>query len=164
MSRTIQYRIAALAAVTLTLAGCGGTRAGTDPGTDSRGSDAVTSPVSPSPSPSTGASGETCTARSALDAADTGRRFCLSTGGVIRISLDGTADRAWTPVTADGPGLKAVNSGIVLRGGDASAAFEAVSAGTVRLSSSRPLCATSTGRISCKGLQEWWVTVVVTKR
>jgi hypothetical protein len=159
MTRTVQHRIAALAAVALALAGCG-TQAGTgnEPGSSNRSGSGS---VSAAP---TGASAEACAARPALDADDSGRRICLPAGGVIRIALDGTAARPWTPVTTDGPGLEAVNSGVVLLPGDASAAFEAVSAGTVRISASRPLCATATGRVACKGLQEWWVTVVVTKR
>ena len=97
-----------------------------------------------------------------LDAADSGSEFCLTSGEVIRISLDGTADRPWAPVTVDGSALEATNSGIVILPGDATSAFKAVSAGTVKLTSSRPLCAGKPGRVACKGLQEWWVTVVVT--
>lgn len=67
----------------------------------------------------------------------------------------------WKPVAVDGSGLEATNSGIVLLPGDASSAYKAVSAGQVRLSSQRPLCATETGRVSCKGIQEWWVAVEV---
>ncbi|MET7450931.1 hypothetical protein ABZT03_03350 [Streptomyces sp. NPDC005574] len=159
MSRTVRHRIAALAVVALALAGCG-TQSGTgkEPG---RGSGSAGASSSAAP---TGTSAGACAARPALDAGDSGRRVCLPAGGVIRVALDGTAARPWTSVTADGPGLRAVNSGIVLLPGDASAAFEAVSAGTVRISASRPLCASATGRVACKGLQEWWVTVVVTKR
>lgn len=62
---------------------------------------------------------------------------------------------------SDGSGLEATNSGIVLQPGDASAAYRAVSAGTVRLTSSRPLCPSDPARVSCDGLQEWTVTVVV---
>jgi hypothetical protein len=87
---------------------------------------------------------------------------CLAVGDTIRISLDGTRSRPWRPVTVDGTGLEATNSGIVLLPGDASSAYKAVSAGQVRLTSQRPLCATGTGGVSCKGIQEWWVTVRVT--
>ncbi|MEU9289694.1 hypothetical protein AB0D57_34850 [Streptomyces sp. NPDC048275] len=146
MRRTTQHRILALVALTLLVAGCG----------DEAGSGTV----SPSPT-KTDAS---CTAPPAeLGATDTGRTFCLTTGGVVRLALDGTADRPWEPVRVSGGGLEATNSGIVIQPGDAVAAFEAVSAGTAQLSSSRPLCATEPGRVSCKGLQEWTVTVVVTK-
>ncbi|WP_367320909.1 hypothetical protein [Streptomyces sp. HUAS ZL42] len=158
MRRTIRHPLLALATLTLLLAGCG---TQTDSGKD--GSRTVSPPpTSTPPSASASASASAgCTAESALDAADSGRTVCLATGGTVRISLDGTASRPWQPVKADGSGLEATNSGIVLQPGDASAAFRAVSAGTVRLSTSRPLCATETGGVSCKGIQEWWVTVVV---
>lgn len=138
-------RIATLAVTALLLAGCG-TQTGGDRG-DSGDS------VSPSPSG--------CTSVPELHAADRGRTVCLAVGGTVRVALDGARNRPWTPVTPEGSGLKAANSGIVLLPGDANAAFEAESKGTVRLSASRPLCATGTGRVACKGIQEWWVTVVV---
>jgi predicted small secreted protein len=46
--------------------------------------------------------------------------------------------------------------------GDASSAYKAVAAGRVQLSSQRPLCATGSGGVSCKAVQEWRVTVLVT--
>ncbi|MGW3635762.1 hypothetical protein ACWD7F_37560 [Streptomyces sp. NPDC005122] len=146
------HALAALAALTLLLAGCGTQSGGDDPGGGG------TVPPSSTKHP------QGCdTPPAELGTADAGRTYCLATGGELRLSLDGTADRPWTPVKADGNGLEATNSGIVLRAGDASAAFRAVSAGTVRLTSSRPLCATEPHRVSCKGLQEWTVTVRVTK-
>ncbi|GAA5705179.1 hypothetical protein AQJ43_01160 [Streptomyces avermitilis] len=150
MRRTTHHRTIALATLTLVLAGCG-TQNGSGPG----GSGTV------SPSPST--TGEGCTAQTELSAADSGRTVCVPTGGVIRLSLDGTRDRPWQPVAVSGGGLEATNSGIVLQPGDAVSAFRAVSAGKARLTSSRPLCVTDPARASCKGLQEWTVTVVVTK-
>lgn len=140
-------RIATLAVAALLLAGCG-TQTGGDSG-DS---------VSPSPSPSPSG----CTSVPELHAADNGRTVCLAVGGTVRVALDGAKNRPWTPVTTEGSGLEATNSGIVLLPGDANAAFEAVSAGRTKLTSSRPLCATETGKVSCKGIQEWSVTVVVT--
>lgn len=113
------------------------------------------SPSSPTPT-ATG-----CTTRAELGATDSGDTVCLAVGDTIRISLDGTKSRPWKPVAVDGSGLEATNSGIVLLPGDASSAYKAVSAGQVRLSSQRPLCATETGRVSCKGIQEWRVTVEV---
>lgn len=140
-------RIATLAVAALLLAGCG-TQTGGDSG-DS---------VSPSPSPSPSG----CTSVPELHATDNGRTVCLAVGGTVRVALDGAKNRPWTPVTTEGSGLEATNSGIVLLPGDANAAFEAVSAGRTKLTSSRPLCATETGKVSCKGIQEWSVTVVVT--
>jgi hypothetical protein len=141
----------ALAALTLLLAGCG-TQAGGEGGD---GSSAPPSPPSPTSSPSA------CASTGELGAADNGRTVCVAVGGTVRVSLDGTRSRPWEPVTSGGRGLKAANSGVVLLPGDASAAFEAVSAGRARLSSSRPVCAKEPGQISCDALQEWRVTVVV---
>ncbi|MFE4755552.1 hypothetical protein ACFRIB_35810 [Streptomyces mirabilis] len=151
MRRTTHHRILALTALTLLLAGCG-----TQGGGDAGGSHSV------SPSPTT--SHPSCdTAPAELGAADTGHTYCLTAGGVLRLTLDGTTSRPWTPVKVSGIGLEATNSGVVLQPGDASSAFKAVSAGTVHLASSRPLCATAPGKVSCKGIQEWTVTVLVTK-
>ena len=150
--RPIRKTTLALATLTLLLAGCG-TEAGNDKG---GGGDGV-SPSSPTSTPT--ATG--CTTRAELGATDSGDIVCLAVGDTIRISLDGTKSRPWKPVAVDGSGLEATNSGIVLLPGDASSAYKAVSAGQVRLSSQRPLCATETGRVSCKGIQEWRVTVLV---
>ena len=116
------------------------------------------SPSSPTSTPT--ATG--CTTRTELGATDSGDTVCLAVGDTIRISLDGTKSRPWKPVAVDGSGLEATNSGIVLLPGDASSAYKAVSAGQVRLSSQRPLCATETGRVCVRGIQEWRVTVLVT--
>ncbi|MET7984794.1 hypothetical protein [Streptomyces sp. NPDC005281] len=151
MRRTTHIRTIALAALTLLLAGCG-TQSGGDAGTGGT--------VSPSPSPSHPGC---ATAKGELGAADTGHTYCVAPGGTIRVSLDGTSIRPWKPVKTEGSGLEATNSGIVLQPGDASAAYRAVSAGTVRLTSSRPLCPSDPARVSCKGLQAWTVTVVVQK-
>ncbi|MER6629949.1 hypothetical protein ABT301_17195 [Streptomyces sp. NPDC000987] len=155
MCRTTHRTALALAALTLAAAGCGGGNV-SGAGSGKGGGGGTVSPSSPT---STAAAG--CADTTQLDAADSGRTVCLTVGGTVRISLDGTAGRPWKPVAVNGTGLRATNSGFVLRPGDASAAFEAVSAGRSRLSSTRPLCAARTGQISCKGIQEWWVTVVV---
>ncbi|MDN3026653.1 hypothetical protein [Streptomyces sp. S.PB5] len=144
-------RIATLAVAALLLAGCG-TQAGDDGG-DS---------VSPSPSPSPSSSSSDCAPVGELHADDNGRTVCLTVGDTVRVALDGAKNRPWKPVSADGSSLEAVNSGIVLLPGDANAAYEAVAAGRTKLSSSRPLCTTDPGRISCQALQDWSVTVVVT--
>ncbi|MHC3473672.1 hypothetical protein ACYF6T_33960 [Streptomyces sp. 7R007] len=166
MRRTIHRATLALAALTLFLAGCGD-QAGSGNGTGSGkggGGDTV-SPSSPAPStsspaPSTSPPGD-CAPHGQLHAGDSGRTVCLAVGETLRIDLDGTAKRPWKPVSVSGGGLEATNSGFVIQPGDASAAYQAVAAGTARLSSQRPLCATQTGRVSCLGIQEWWVTVVV---
>lgn len=154
MRRTTHHTTLALAALTLLLAGCG-TQAGSGKG------DGDT--VSPSPTESSSSSSPSpgCTSVPELDADDSGRTVCLAVGDTVRVSLDGTKSRPWKSVTAEGTVLEPTNSGIVLLPGDASSAFKAVSAGTAQLNSSRPLCATETGRVSCKGIQEWSVTVVV---
>nr|WSY51903.1 hypothetical protein OG999_18390 [Streptomyces sp. NBC_00886] len=151
MRRSILGPSLAVATLALTLAGCGGTKSDTGSGS-----------VSPSQSPTPSKSRSACTAKETLAATDTNGTFCLTTGNTVRILLDGTTARPWAPVKTVGSGLKATNSGILIRPGDASNAFEAVSAGTVKLTSSRPLCATAPHKISCKGIQEWSVTVVVT--
>ncbi|KUN27446.1 hypothetical protein AQJ23_11985 [Streptomyces antibioticus] len=134
------------ALLTLVLAGCG-SQAGSE-------GDGGSDTVSPSSSPS-------CTTASELNASASGDTVCLAVGDTIRVGLDGTKSRPWKPVTTEGTGLEAVNSGFVLLPGDANAAFRAESEGHVRLSSSRPLCAADSGRVACQGVQEWWVTVVV---
>ncbi|MEU0944834.1 hypothetical protein ABZ379_18860 [Streptomyces canus] len=160
MRPTTHRTALALAALTLLLAGCG-----TEAGSEEGGGDTVSPSPSSSPPPSSSPSASPspgCTSASQLDADDSGSTVCLAVGDTLRISLDGTKSRPWKPVTTEGGGLEPTNSGIVLLPGDASSAYKAVSAGQVRLSSQRPLCATETGQVSCKGIQEWRVTVVVT--
>ncbi|MFE2300544.1 hypothetical protein ACFXAW_20435 [Streptomyces sp. NPDC059445] len=171
MRRTTHTRTIALAALALLLAGCG------TQGTGGTGADGTVAPsptggtVSPSPSPSDGPvspsptpSGPDCAeAKAQLGAADTGHTYCLAPGDTIRVLLDGTTSRPWKPVKSEGGALTATNGGIVLQPGDASAAYRAVSEGTVTLASSRPRCPSDPARMSCKGLQEWTVTVVVPK-
>ncbi|MFE7166514.1 hypothetical protein [Streptomyces sp. NPDC057616] len=158
MRRTIPHTTLAVAALALVLAGCGGQ---SDSGKG--GSSTVSSSPTPTTSPSTSPPGSPsgCAAAATLAAHDSGRTVCLAVGETLRVSLDGTAKRPWKPVAVKGSGLEAANSGIVLQPGDASAAYKAVSAGKTRLQSTRPLCAAQTGRVSCLGIQEWWVTVVV---
>ncbi|MFF4538052.1 hypothetical protein [Streptomyces aureus] len=182
MRRTTHTRTIALAALALLLAGCG-SQGGTDTGADGTatpsptGGTATASPsptptggtATPSPDPTDGTrspspSGPDCTtAKAQLGAADTGHTYCLAPGDTLRVLLDGTTRRPWKPVKSDGDALTATNGGIVLQPGDASAAYRAVGAGTVTLTSSRPMCPSDPARMSCKGLQEWTVTVVVPK-
>ncbi|MEU0007027.1 hypothetical protein ABZ079_22800 [Streptomyces sp. NPDC006314] len=147
--------LTALAATTLLLAGCG-SEGGGDTGSDGKVSPA---PSTRSPSPTAGA----CGPQVELKATDNGRTVCVTRGGEVRLTLDGTRARPWKPVTASGTGLKGINAGFVIQPGDATAAYQAAAAGTVKLSSSRPLCAepTAPGQVSCKGIQEWTVTVRV---
>ncbi|SEE45679.1 hypothetical protein SAMN05216489_06687 [Streptomyces sp. 3213] len=152
MRRSILAPSLAVATLALALTGCGGTKSDTGSGS-----------VSPSSSPTPSKSKSACASKETLAATDDNGTFCLTTGNTIRILLDGTESRPWAQVKTAGTGLEATNSGILIRPGDASNAFKAVSAGTVRLTSSRPLCATAPHKISCKGIQEWSVTVVVTK-
>ncbi|MET8247263.1 hypothetical protein ABZV31_24260 [Streptomyces sp. NPDC005202] len=152
MRRTTLHRTSvAAAAATFLLAGCATQNDGGASG----------SGASVSPTPTTTRQG--CATRAELTAADSGRTLCLTAGGQVRLTLDGTKDRPWTPVKATGNVLRAANAGIVILPGDAVAAFDAVAPGTAQLTSSRPLCATGPDRISCKGIQEWTVTVKVTK-
>lgn len=144
-----------LAAAVLLLAGCGSEQ---DTGSGGR---------APAPSgtgaPSAGRNAGDCTGHANLTAADQDRSVCLAKGGELRITLDGTKTRPWKPVTVGGTGLEAINAGLVLQPGDATAAYRAVAAGTVKLTSSRPLCPepTAPDQASCKGVEEWTVTVRV---
>ncbi|MGW4596461.1 hypothetical protein ACWEOA_14310 [Streptomyces sp. NPDC004457] len=143
------------AAAALLLAGCGSQQ-------DTGSSDKVSAPArTGTPSPAPTARG--CTGHVELTAADHGRTVCVTEGGEVRLTLDGTRARPWRPVAARGAGLEAVNAGFVLQPGDATAAYRAVAAGTVELTSSRPLCAepTAPGQVSCKGIEDWTVTVRV---
>ncbi|MFD3583474.1 hypothetical protein [Streptomyces sp. NPDC058683] len=166
MRRTTVHRASLAAATLLLLAGCGSQSGSTDKGSGA---------VSPSPSPSSsgaspatsptasGTSGGCTPLTSELTAADNHDTVCVAVGGQLRLTLDGTKERPWKAVTVSGTALRATNAGIVLQPGDASAAYTAVAAGTVTLTSSRPLCAepTAPGEVSCKGIQEWQVTVRV---
>ncbi|MFI2758240.1 hypothetical protein ACH5A3_05100 [Streptomyces echinatus] len=140
----------ALTAAALLLAGCGSQE---DTGSSGKASEP--------PSPTRSSAG--CAAQAELKAADHGRTVCVTKGGEIRLTLDGTKARPWKPVTASGTALKAINTGFVLQPGDATAAYQAVAAGTVKLASSRPMCAqpTAPGQVSCEGIEEWSVTVRV---
>jgi hypothetical protein len=184
MRRTTLHRttVVAAAASALLLAGCG---TGSDDGTAGSGT-VSTSPSSstsrssspstsqspsqspstpPSTSPSPTGTKEACTGQAQLTAADNGRTVCLTVGGQLRLTLDGSKDRPWKPVTTKGDALEATNAGIAIQPGDALAAYNAVKPGTEHLASTRPLCAVTTrpGQVSCKAIQEWNVTVTVTK-
>ncbi|MER6471045.1 hypothetical protein [Streptomyces collinus] len=151
MRRTTPVAIAAAAVL---LAACG-SQGGGDKGGGGSGK------VSPSASaPSTGGA---CAPHVELTAGDNGRTVCVTKGGELRLTLDGTKARPWQPVRTSGSALRAINSGFVIQPGDATAAYQAVAAGTAKLTSSRPLCAepTAPGQVSCKGIQEWTVTVRV---
>ncbi|MEU6240588.1 hypothetical protein [Streptomyces sp. NPDC047024] len=154
MRRTTSRALAATALLLL-LAGCGGESA---PSASTRPSDTTSASGKPSatPSRSTG-----CADQVRLTSADAGKTVCLKRGGELRLTLDGTKSRPWEPVRASGHALTAINAGIVLQPGDATAAYRAAATGTVHLTSSRPLCAqpSSPGGVSCKGIQEFLVTV-----
>ncbi|MEU7088252.1 hypothetical protein [Streptomyces achromogenes] len=144
-----------LAAAVLLLAGCGSRQ---DTGSGGR---------APAPSgtgaPSAGRNAGDCTGHAHLTAADQDRTVCVAKGGELRLTLDGTKARPWKPVTVSGTGLEAINAGLVLQPGDATAAYRAVAPGTVKLTSSRPLCPepTAPDQASCKGTEEWTVSVRV---
>ncbi|UXY27838.1 hypothetical protein [Streptomyces sp. HUAS TT20] len=147
--------VTTVAAATLLLMGCGSQGGGAGKG-------GTVSPTT-TPSPTVTATAADCARHFQLTAADNGRTICMPKGGQVRLTLDGTEERPWKPVTVTGDSLKAANPGIVILPGDAVAAYDAVAPGTAKLSSSRPLCAASPspGRVSCKGIEEWTVTVQV---
>ncbi|MFJ8104286.1 hypothetical protein [Streptomyces sp. NPDC096132] len=154
-TRSICSANLALAVLTLAFTGCA---------TDSDGATSPPSSSTAGSSPTAGDQDCTASAPAELTTADDGRTFCLAVGGQLRLNLDGTAERPWSTVKTTGDVLKPTNAGIVVLPGDAVAAYDAVAAGTTRLSASRPLCAVPTGpdEVSCKGIQEWTVTVRVT--
>ncbi|MFD8721601.1 hypothetical protein ACFV2H_27345 [Streptomyces sp. NPDC059629] len=168
MRRMTFHRASLATATLLLLAGCGSQSGG-----DGKGSGAVSpTPTASSPGTSAGASpgpsasgssGGCTPLTSELTAADSGRTYCLAKNGTLRITLTGTEQRPWKKIAEAGDtgALKPMNYGIMLRGGDAGAAYQAIAAGTVTLTSTRPLCAepTAPGQVSCKGIQEWHVTV-----
>ncbi|WP_073946170.1 hypothetical protein [Streptomyces kebangsaanensis] len=154
---TLQRTTVTAAAATLLLAGCGTEHDGTGPGRDGDGSPSASGPRS-APEPVPG-----CADHAELTTADSGQTLCLRAGGQVRLTLDGTEDRPWTPVKSTGTALRSTNAGIVILPGDAVAAFDAVTPGTARLTSTRPLCPTGPGRTGCKGTQQWTVTVKVAR-
>ncbi|MFF3465657.1 hypothetical protein ACWCQN_15110 [Streptomyces sp. NPDC001984] len=158
MRRTTLHGTTVTAAAVLLLMGCTTDGGG---GHASSGSTAVSSSPTPSAShPSNGA----CTSAVMLNVDDNGRVLCLTRGGQVRISLDGTKERPWKPVAISGSGvLRPINAGIVIMPGDVNVAYEAIASGTTTLTSSRPLCASpsSPGQVSCLGIQDWTVTVRV---
>ncbi|MGW0082424.1 hypothetical protein [Streptomyces sp. NPDC003393] len=153
--------VAAVAAAALLAAGCGAQHDGEGGGAGSAGGGPASPSATPSAPGSEAPSG--CTDQARLGAADSGRTVCLTVGGSVRLTLDGSKDRPWTPVKATGTALTGADPGIVILPGDALAAYTAATPGTARLTSSRPLCATGPHKISCKGIQEWTVTVRVTR-
>ncbi|MFJ5017239.1 hypothetical protein [Streptomyces griseoluteus] len=144
MRRTTSRALAATALLLL-LAGCGG-----------ESTPSASAKPSAVPSRSGG-----CADQARLTSSAAGKTVCLRQGGELRLTLDGTTSRPWQPVRASGHALTAINAGLVLQPGDATAAYRAVATGTVQLTSSRPLCArpTTPGGVSCKGIQEFRVTV-----
>ncbi|MGW2819408.1 hypothetical protein ACWC24_00120 [Streptomyces sp. NPDC001443] len=175
MRRTTLHRttVTTVAAATLLLAGCGAQHGdtggdGSPSPTSTARTPSSTFPSTPSSASASGTPSGTsespaCTSHVELTAADNGRAVCLTTGGQLRITLDGTRERPWSPVTASGGTLKAANPGIVLLPGDAVAAYDAVVTGDAKLGSSRPVCPQhgSPGQVSCKSVEEWTVTVTV---
>jgi hypothetical protein len=118
--------------------------------------------ASPSLSPSSSATKTGCKAEAALTAADNNSTVCVTKGGQIRLTLDGTADKPWAAVEASGSALTPVNAGIGAPAGDKVSAYRAASDGKVTLTSSRPMCAKAKpGQMQCKALMTWMVTVVV---
>ena len=150
MRRMTPHATLALAAALL-VAGCG-----TQTGSAPSGSTVPSSSASPSASKSSD-----CPSEVTLNADDNGRTVCVTSGGKITVALDGTTSRPWAVVKTTGQALEATNAGVRLKPGDAASAFRAVAAGKAVLTSSRPLCAQTPGKISCKGLQLWTVKVTV---
>ena len=151
LNRLVPLAVAGSALLLLT--GCG-----TQTGTAGAGSVAA----SPSLSPSSSATKTGCKAEAALTAADNNSTVCVTKGGQVRLSLDGTADKPWAAVEVSGSALTPVNAGVGAAAGDTVSAYRAASDGKVTLTSSRPMCAKAKpGQMQCKALMTWMVTVVV---
>lgn len=148
---------AVLAATALLLTGCGTQSGGPADG------DRSSAPGATGSAGSGAGPGGACAAEAALTAADTGRTVCVTAGGTVRITLDGTPDRPWSRVTSEGGALTPTNAGIGAPRGDTIAAYRATAPGTARLNATQPLCATPTApdQVACLGLREWTVTVRV---
>jgi hypothetical protein len=124
----------ALAALTLTLlAGCAHS-AGTSPGTGNN------------PDISS------CPAAVTVNATTADNTVCVAVGGTVTVDFGGVR---WTPVDSSGPALTPVSADA---GG---AVFKGASAGKATLTSSRPSCPSSPGRMSCLSIVAWSVTVEV---
>ncbi|MBN0045840.1 hypothetical protein JS756_17365 [Streptomyces actuosus] len=151
---------AAMTAAALSLVACGA-QGGT--GTSGSGSPYAPAPTSSAPAPSSPSATPSadCVRHVQLTEHDDGATLCLVRGGDVRLTLDGTGERPWSPVEASGDILEPVNAGIVILPGDAVAAFRAVAPGTVRLTSTRPVCASTPQHAHCHALRSWSVTVTV---
>lgn len=151
--------VTAVAAAALLLTGCG---AQSGRPADGSPSASPSSTGTPGPGGGSGTAGA-CATEVELTVRDTGRVVCVTTGGTVRVTLDGTPDRPWAPVTSEGAALTPTNAGIGAPRGDAIAAYRATAPGTAHLNSTQPLCATPTapGQVACLGLRQWAVTVRV---
>jgi hypothetical protein len=157
LNRLVPLAVAGSALLLLT--GCG-TQTG-DTGAGSVAASPSPSPSSPS-SPSGSATKAGCTAEKALTAADNNSTVCVTKGGQVRLTLDGTADKPWAAVEVSGSALTPVNAGVGAAAGDTVSAYRAASDGKVTLTSTRPMCAKAKpGQMQCKALMTWMVTVVV---
>ncbi|WP_431952653.1 hypothetical protein [Actinacidiphila sp. bgisy167] len=157
---------AAVAVTALLLAGCGTQSGGGPTGPIPSSSPSGTGTAGPGSGTGTGTgtgTPRTCAAAVALTAGDTGRTVCVTPGGTIRVTLDGTPDRPWSPVTSEGGVLTPINAGIGAPRGDTIAAYRAVAPGTARLHATQPLCPTPTApdQVACLALRDWTVTVRV---
>lgn len=158
---------AAVAVTALLLAGCG-TQSGGPTGPSPSSSPSGTGTAGPGNGSGNGTGSGTgtpgaCAVAVALTARDTGRTVCVTPGGTIRVTLDGTPDRPWSPVTSEGGVLTPINAGIGAPRGGTIAAYRAVAPGTARLHATQPLCPSPTApdQVACLALRDWTVTVRV---
>ena len=154
-------RPAALAPLLLTLlavAGCA-TGAGGNTRPDAPGSSAAAAGSSVAGAGATGCRSGQVT----VTEAQSGQELCVTTGTLVQVYLHGQQGAAWSPVNSDGTALRAVASGKrALPLGVTAGFFQAVGAGTARVTAGRPVCPSAPpGSVKCMAMRDFSVTVEV---
>ena len=99
-----------------------------------------------------------------LGTADDGKTYCVTAGTSVLVLLKGTPGNKWGPIRASGRVLRPAASGIMsLMAGVTGASFRAVRPGASVISSTRPLCTSSTAPagVPCGAAGTFRVTVIV---
>ena len=136
--------------------GCAAGPAGDRPGSDP--AQPPTSAACPAPTDSTGSMDSTVT----VTEVDNGRTVCAAVSQRIEFYLHGTADRLWSPITAEGNPLSPTGSGkLSLAIGVTGAVFTAVAPGAAEVTSTRPTCASAPSGATCDSVVLFRVSVSV---
>jgi hypothetical protein len=160
--RTVQMSVAAaILGAMAVIAGCGHT------GPNASGAAGAGSSSSPSSNPS---GGVTVTGKNLnLSAEQNGKVYDVQKGTTLFVYLRGTPAQMWKPITVSSDALQPAASGkMALMLGETGASFLAAKPGTAIISSTRPLCKSSSsgtmspgGTAQCGVIQSYRVTVVV---